>query len=156
MDFTRFYQSIWVPSRFRIIRKRQQISTVAKLCILTNDKQIKGILTLRNEFHENSRIFLAQREYQRQICSFYYKWSYSFYGITIYDNYVGVFLLQYFSFTLISFLIFIQYSILVILFKEIYLLFKIHTIEYVYGKLPTIMLAYTYRFDYHRYMFINP
>ena len=57
MDFTRFYQSIWVPSRFRIFRKRQQISTVAKLCILTNDKRIKGILTLRNEFHENSRFF---------------------------------------------------------------------------------------------------
>ena len=48
---------------FVFFEKRQQISTVAKLCILTNDKRIKGKLTLRNEFHENSRFFLAQREY---------------------------------------------------------------------------------------------
>ena len=42
---------------FVFVEKRQHISNVAKLCILTDDKRIKGILTLRNEFHENSRFF---------------------------------------------------------------------------------------------------
>ena len=63
MDFTRLTSQFEYLRGFVFFEKRQQISTVAKLRILTNDKRIKGILTLRNEFHENSRFFLAQREY---------------------------------------------------------------------------------------------
>ena len=62
--------------------------------------------------------------------------------------------LQYCSSTSISLYIFSYYWMLVLLLKAINLIFIIHTIKNINGKLPTIMLAFISLFGCFQYMLL--
>ena len=79
----------------------------------------------------------------------YYLWYNYFWRLCWYFCFCTIFHLN-------SFLIFGLNYILDILFKKIHLLFTMHTIKYVLGIFPTIMLPYIFLFNHLQFMLLHP